>query len=150
MAGSINISLKDSVFQGEPQECMLIMYVCSSYLHCDWKTQEELEITDKRVNQKIKRYHQKQSQIQSYMFNVSCSSRYLVSFCLSKVHLLFVYGNAVSVCAHRYLLLECTWCGFMFTFHAYILEGICWDLILVWISISHSRCSLWAVCQLNE
>ncbi|XP_067933470.1 chromodomain-helicase-DNA-binding protein 8-like [Watersipora subatra] len=47
-----------------------VKYKNFSYLHCDWKTQEELEITDKRVNQKIKRYHQKQSQIQSYMFNL--------------------------------------------------------------------------------
>lgn len=45
--------------------------IFSSYLHCDWKTQEELEVTDKRVNQKLKRYHQKQSQNHSYMMNVS-------------------------------------------------------------------------------
>lgn len=34
--------------------------VYSSYLHCEWKSAEELEIGDKKVGQKIKRYFQKQ------------------------------------------------------------------------------------------
>lgn len=36
-----------------------------SYLHCDWKTAEELESIDKRIKQKITRYKQKKEQ--SYM-----------------------------------------------------------------------------------
>lgn len=36
-----------------------------SYLHCDWKTCEELEMIDKRIKQKITRYKQKKEQ--SYM-----------------------------------------------------------------------------------
>ena len=52
--------------------------IFSSYLHCEWKTQEELEVTDKRVNQKIKRYNQKQSQNHSYMMNVSTQLSQLI------------------------------------------------------------------------
>lgn len=36
-----------------------VKYKNLSYLHCDWKTEEELESGDKRVGQKIKRYRQK-------------------------------------------------------------------------------------------
>ena len=63
---------------------MLLLWRCalcdifSSYLHCEWKTQEELEVTDKRVNQKIKRYNQKQSQNHSYMMNVSTQLSQLI------------------------------------------------------------------------
>lgn len=32
-----------------------------SYLHCQWKTMEELEITDKRIGQKIRRFKMKQN-----------------------------------------------------------------------------------------
>lgn len=36
-----------------------VKYKNLSYLHCEWKTEEELERGDKRVNQKIKRFKQK-------------------------------------------------------------------------------------------
>lgn len=35
---------------------------CSSYLHCDWRTAEELLIGDKRILSKIKRYKLKRAQ----------------------------------------------------------------------------------------
>uniref|UniRef100_T1J482 DNA helicase n=1 Tax=Strigamia maritima TaxID=126957 RepID=T1J482_STRMM len=46
---------------GEPIEIeeFYVKYKNFSYLHCDWKTQEELEKGDKRVIMKIKRYKQK-------------------------------------------------------------------------------------------
>lgn len=36
-----------------------VKYKNLSYLHCEWRTEEELEMGDKRVNQKIKRWKQK-------------------------------------------------------------------------------------------
>lgn len=36
-----------------------VKYKNLSYLHCDWKTEEELEKGDRRISQKIKRYRQK-------------------------------------------------------------------------------------------
>lgn len=47
----------------EPQfievEEFYVKYKNLSYLHCDWKTEEELEKGDRRVSGKIKRYRQK-------------------------------------------------------------------------------------------
>ncbi|RWS09516.1 Kismet-like protein [Dinothrombium tinctorium] len=37
-----------------------VKYKNLSYLHCEWKTEEELEKGDKRISQKIKRFKQKQ------------------------------------------------------------------------------------------
>ncbi|KAI1285481.1 Chromodomain-helicase-DNA-binding protein 7 [Halotydeus destructor] len=39
-----------------------VKYKNLSYLHCDWRTEEELERGDKRVAQKIKRFRQKKDQ----------------------------------------------------------------------------------------
>ncbi|KAJ6220331.1 hypothetical protein RDWZM_006143 [Blomia tropicalis] len=36
-----------------------VKYKNLSYLHCDWKTEDELEKGDRRISQKIKRYRQK-------------------------------------------------------------------------------------------
>lgn len=36
-----------------------VKYKNLSYLHCDWKTEDELEKGDRRINQKIRRYRQK-------------------------------------------------------------------------------------------
>lgn len=50
----------------EPQivevEEFYVKYKSFSYLHCEWKTEEELLKGDKRVNQKIKRFKQKMNQ----------------------------------------------------------------------------------------
>lgn len=42
----------------------------SSYLHCEWKTAEELERGDKRIHQKIKRYYMKKTQNQQMFSEV--------------------------------------------------------------------------------
>lgn len=39
-----------------------VKYKNFSYLHCEWRTEEELLRGDKRVSQKIKRFHQKKAQ----------------------------------------------------------------------------------------
>ncbi|XP_077502433.1 chromodomain helicase DNA binding protein kismet isoform X3 [Amblyomma americanum] len=52
---------KDSV---EVEE-FFVKYKNLSYIHCDWKTLEELEMTDKRVLQKVKRFRQKKDNINS-------------------------------------------------------------------------------------
>ena len=39
-----------------------VKYKSFSYLHCEWKTEEELLRGDKRVTQKLKRFHQKRAQ----------------------------------------------------------------------------------------
>jgi len=41
--------------------CMHLV-MCSSYLHCDWRTAEELLVGDKRILSKIKRYKLKRAQ----------------------------------------------------------------------------------------
>lgn len=38
----------------KPSFTSKLFYVFSSYLHCDWKTKDEIE--DKRFDQKLKRY----------------------------------------------------------------------------------------------
>lgn len=45
-----------------------VKYKNLSYLHCDWRTEEELEKGDKRINQKIKRYKMKKDSNTSYDF----------------------------------------------------------------------------------
>ncbi|KAL3243967.1 hypothetical protein MRX96_019547 [Rhipicephalus microplus] len=51
----------------EPMEVeeFFVKYKNLSYIHCDWKTLEELEMTDKRVLQKVKRFRQKKDNINS-------------------------------------------------------------------------------------
>ena len=41
-----------------------------SYLHCDWKTLDELEMLDKRIKQKVTRYRQKRESMASMMEQV--------------------------------------------------------------------------------
>ena len=40
--------------------CRTVLFHFSSYLHCEWRTAYELELGDKRVHQKIKRFRAKQ------------------------------------------------------------------------------------------
>ena len=40
----------------------LVKYKNFSYLHCEWRTEEELLRGDKRITQKLKRFHQKKAQ----------------------------------------------------------------------------------------
>lgn len=44
--------------------------IFSSYLHCEWKTAEELERGDKRIHQKLKRYYMKKTQSQNMFSEV--------------------------------------------------------------------------------
>ncbi|XP_064466588.1 chromodomain-helicase-DNA-binding protein 7-like isoform X3 [Ornithodoros turicata] len=46
-------------------EEFFVKYKNLSYIHCDWKTLDELEATDKRVLQKVKRFRQKRDNIAS-------------------------------------------------------------------------------------
>jgi len=39
-----------------------VKYKSFSYLHCEWRTRDELVVSDKRIDQKIKRYRLKKSQ----------------------------------------------------------------------------------------
>ena len=43
---------------------------CSSYLHCEWKTEKEL-MKDKRIAGKIRRYKLKKAQMNNYFSTVS-------------------------------------------------------------------------------
>jgi len=43
---------------------------CSSYLHCEWRTAEELELGDRRVPAKLRRYRQKKSMQSDYVLQV--------------------------------------------------------------------------------
>ncbi|RWS25505.1 chromodomain-helicase-DNA-binding protein 8-like protein [Leptotrombidium deliense] len=45
-----------------------VKYKNLSYLHCDWKTEEELEKGDKRISQKIKRFKQKRDNMNMFDF----------------------------------------------------------------------------------
>lgn len=45
-----------------------VKYKNMSYLHCDWRTLEELEKGDRRVAQKIKRYKQKKDNLSMFSF----------------------------------------------------------------------------------
>jgi len=38
------------------------IFLCSSHLHCDWRTADELLLGDKRILSKIKRYKLKRAQ----------------------------------------------------------------------------------------
>jgi hypothetical protein len=49
---------------------VIVVLVFSSYLHCEWKTAEELERGDKRIQQKVKRYIMKKSQNQNMFSEV--------------------------------------------------------------------------------
>jgi len=49
---------------------IIYVWLNSSYLHCEWRTAEELELGDKRVVQKIKRYKQKKSLQTDYLAQV--------------------------------------------------------------------------------
>ncbi|XP_061162484.1 chromodomain-helicase-DNA-binding protein 8-like [Saccostrea echinata] len=49
----------------EEVEEFFVKYKNFSYLHCEWKTAEELEKGDKRIHQKIKRFFMKKSQNQN-------------------------------------------------------------------------------------
>ena len=46
----------------EEVEEFFVKYKSLSYLHCEWRTRDELIIQDKRIDQKIKRYKLKKSQ----------------------------------------------------------------------------------------
>lgn len=50
---------KDVDFETIEVEEFYVKYKLQSYIHCDWKTAEELELGDKRVAAKIRRFRQK-------------------------------------------------------------------------------------------
>ena len=47
-----------------------VFFFCSSYLHCEWKTEKEL-MKDKRIAGKIRRYKLKKAQMNNYFSTVS-------------------------------------------------------------------------------
>ncbi|KPM07329.1 Kismet-like protein, partial [Sarcoptes scabiei] len=57
MDGSEETANREPVY-AEVEE-FYVKYKNLSYLHCDWKTEDELEKGDRRINQKIRRYRQK-------------------------------------------------------------------------------------------
>ena len=48
-----------------------VKYKNFSYLHCEWRTEEELLRGDKRVIQKLKRFHQKRAQAGHIIFSAT-------------------------------------------------------------------------------
>lgn len=63
---------EEARFAGKPPtvevEEFYVKYKNLSYLHCDWRTEEELEKGDKRINQKIKRFKMKKDTNTSFDF----------------------------------------------------------------------------------
>ncbi|XP_055681908.1 uncharacterized protein LOC129789277 isoform X4 [Lutzomyia longipalpis] len=63
-----NVVQKDGDSEEKPEpvfvdvEEYFVKYRNFSYLHCEWRTEEELYKGDRRIASKIKRFHQKQSQ----------------------------------------------------------------------------------------
>lgn len=66
---------KEKKSKGPPKkievEEFFVKYRSFSYLHCEWRTEEELFKGDKRINGKIKRYKQKRAMSQNVMDFVS-------------------------------------------------------------------------------
>ena len=57
-------------------EEFFVKYKNLSYLHCEWRTRDELFYSDKRIDQKIKRYKQKRAQqAQIYDWDDECDDR---------------------------------------------------------------------------
>jgi chromodomain-helicase-DNA-binding protein 7 len=50
-------------------EEFFVKYKNFSYLHCEWRTRDELFVSDKRIDQKIKRFKLKKSQANQYEWN---------------------------------------------------------------------------------
>ena len=48
-------------------EEFFVKYKALSYLHCEWKTEEELFRGDKRIQGKVKRFKQKRAASQNIM-----------------------------------------------------------------------------------
>ena len=48
-----------------------VKYKNFSYLHCEWRTEDELQRGDRRISSKIKRYQQKKQQSQNVLDFVS-------------------------------------------------------------------------------
>lgn len=80
--------------------CHLILCVCvSSYLHCEWATEQQLE-KDKRIQQKIKRFKMKQAQRALIFADVRVHGFVFVRMCLLYVCTYFVDLYAPSVFRH--------------------------------------------------
>lgn len=62
-----------------------VKYRNFSYLHCEWKTEEELLKGDKRVQGKIKRFFQKQAHLTNIFENVSWFLSYVILICLKLI-----------------------------------------------------------------
>lgn len=86
---------------------MMCVFVCvSSYLHCEWATEQQLE-KDKRIQQKIKRFKMKQAQRA----------------------LLFADVGWVSVCAHTHTHTRCEPCSCEHTPGGVVYEQMCFVTI---------------------
>lgn len=71
-------SENNSVAEAKPQmievEEYFVKYRNFSYLHCEWRTEEELYKGDKRIQAKLKRFKQRQQQNTNIFENVSIST----------------------------------------------------------------------------
>ena len=81
-----------------------VKYRNFSYLHCEWKTEEELFKGDKRISAKLKRFKQKQSQQTNIFENVG---HYIHLILILQVVLLlditfFFYYLSLSLKLHRF------------------------------------------------
>lgn len=66
-------------------EEFFVKYRSFSYLHCEWRTEEELFKGDKRINGKIKRYKQKRAMSQNVMDFVSINYYCAVNIVLKNI-----------------------------------------------------------------
>lgn len=61
------VDKSDVDFETIEVEEFYVKYKHQSYIHCDWKTAEELELSDKRVAAKIRRFRQKKDMSSNIM-----------------------------------------------------------------------------------
>lgn len=95
---------------------MCVCVCVSSYLHCEWATEQQLE-KDKRIQQKIKRFKMKQAQRALFFADVRmcdwfvsgdvlyylCRHKYLVIIYL----FLFIFGGGGSFCRGHFYKWVC-------------------------------------------
>lgn len=82
--------------------CLIQIFICvcgSSYLHCEWATEQQL-VKDKRIQQKIKRFKMKQAQRALFFADVrTCDCLCLGTYCA-----LPLCGHTLFVCLRTFLL----------------------------------------------
>jgi hypothetical protein len=86
-----------AVIETKPQfievEEYFVKYRNFSYLHCEWRTEEELYKGDKRIQAKLKRFKQKQQQNTNIFENVCLISFIYDTICEIYINNIIVYKN---------------------------------------------------------